>query len=359
MCYKEEIEKIIENIPKDIIDFSKETSKNKIPTQVSSEFLTNKNQGDWAEETLLNAINNNSDKYIAVKYGRDDDIVAGESNFKKFYEDYQKELEEIGKRPDILIFNRKDYPFDTVYINNLKQDIQDKVVPLALCGIEVRSSAFLTEEYQNYMSDKSKKLKEDILNKKSIIIDKFSEILIEKNQILLEKINALSKENAITLTYNIPRNKNLSKELIELLKDIKEEQKQLKKRTFLSITPKVEDLKVVYKWIQKYNVPHYYVQVFFDRAYALSFKDILTLLTSKDLDGINYFIEGDVKNQNKKAIKIDATLGKNILSKITMPKHYSELKRLERGRLLYYVKYTSSASILDKEKFKETFGIEL
>ena len=36
-----------------------------------------------------------------------DDIIAGDENFKEFYEEYQNELDEIGKRPDILIFDKK------------------------------------------------------------------------------------------------------------------------------------------------------------------------------------------------------------------------------------------------------------
>lgn len=32
----------------------------------SSEFLTNKEQGDWAEQVVFNAINKNSEEYRAV-----------------------------------------------------------------------------------------------------------------------------------------------------------------------------------------------------------------------------------------------------------------------------------------------------
>ena len=88
MDYLERINNLLKYINTDIIDFSSERIKGSPPTQVSSEFLTNKEQGDWAEKTLLDSINNNSNNYIAVKYGRDDDIIAGEEGFKAFYEEY-------------------------------------------------------------------------------------------------------------------------------------------------------------------------------------------------------------------------------------------------------------------------------
>ena len=50
---------------------------------------------------------------------------------------------------------------------------------------------------------------------------------------------------------------------------------------------------------KKYNVPHYYVQVFFDKAYGISFKKILQLISNPDLEGKDYFVESDIKNQNK------------------------------------------------------------
>ena len=145
MTYLERLKAVIIKIDASLVDFDKERSRGNPPTQVSSEFLTNKEQGDWAEKTLLNAINRNSEQYIAVKYGRDDDIVAGDDNFNKFYEEYQNELDEIGKRPDILIFNRSDFQFDTYNISNFSRKDLDMLVPKAKCGIEVRSSAFLFE----------------------------------------------------------------------------------------------------------------------------------------------------------------------------------------------------------------------
>ena len=91
--------------------------------------------------------------------------------------------------------------------------------------------------------------------------------------------------------------------------------KEIQKRDFLSITPKVEDIKVVYKWIETFNVPHYYFQVFFDKAYGISFEQILTFISEPDNEG-SVFFEKDNKNQNKTTIKINSKSGKLIANKV-------------------------------------------
>lgn len=80
-----------------------------MPSQASSEFITNKQQGDWAEDVIFRAINENSHNVVAVKYGKSDDLVAGDAGFEKFFRDYQTELDTIGKRPDILLFKKEDF----------------------------------------------------------------------------------------------------------------------------------------------------------------------------------------------------------------------------------------------------------
>lgn len=52
--------------------------------------------------TLLRAL-------LLQKYGRSDDIIAGDDGFPEFFEEFRCELEMIGKRPDILIFRKEDF----------------------------------------------------------------------------------------------------------------------------------------------------------------------------------------------------------------------------------------------------------
>lgn len=361
MTYIDNIEKIISEISTTIVDFNADRNRGSAPTQVSSEFLTNKEQGDWAEKTLLNGINNHSVKYVAVKYGRDDDIVAGDENFKEFYEAYQNELDEIGKRPDILIFDKKDYRYDTHNISHFDRAELDKLVPLAKCGIEVRSSAFLFDKYEKFMADKQERLIENSLELKETIIHNYGELLIGKDSELYKLISSITPENMHVIRYRSPSWKS-SQQLLELsllLKQLKSNLSKMSKRTFLSITPKVEDLKVVYNWVKKYNVPHYYVQVFFDKAYGISFEKILRLISNPELEGIDYFLESDVKNQNKTTIKIHANTEENVLEKVDLPEHFSEMKELGRGRLLFYVKFKDSLSSINTQAFSRLLGIEL
>ena len=109
MVYFDKIRELTKPIHTTIVDVSIEREKTSPPTQASSNFITNKEQGDWAEDLIFRAINETSKNYVAVRYGKSDDLIAGEEGFDKFYNDFQDELDTIGKRPDLLIFAKDDY----------------------------------------------------------------------------------------------------------------------------------------------------------------------------------------------------------------------------------------------------------
>ena len=258
MQYRDRINDLTQKIDSTLADFNAERIRGNMPTQISSEFLTNKEQGDWAEQTLLNGINNNSSNLIAVRYGKNDDINAGDDGFKEFFKAYQAELDTIGKRPDILIFEKKDYPYETYDISHFSNDLLDQLVPKAKCGIEVRSSAFLIDKYEAYMNDKVSCAIDSAMKSRNIILNNYKELLISKDSALYDIIESISPDNMHVISFRT-RSWSSSAELIALsneLKNLKNSIKEITKRTFLSITPKVEDLKVVYTWIQRYNVPH-------------------------------------------------------------------------------------------------------
>ena len=106
MAYKDIINNICNTIHTGLIDFNEPRSEASMPTQASSEFITNKQQGDWAEDVLFRAINDNSENIVAVRYGKSDDLVAGDAGFEKFFNEYQAELDTIGKRPDLFLKRR-------------------------------------------------------------------------------------------------------------------------------------------------------------------------------------------------------------------------------------------------------------
>lgn len=114
--YKDDILNLIEQSPLEIDTVIQMSGRP--PPMANSEFLTNKEQGDWAEKIVFKAINGYSDDYFAVEYGRFESIAAGDDEFADFYMEYQSELNAIGKKPDILIFKVSDFPDRSIDIEN-------------------------------------------------------------------------------------------------------------------------------------------------------------------------------------------------------------------------------------------------
>ena len=146
--YRDTIASLISSFPIEIDTDIQLSSRP--PTMASSDFLTNKEQGDWAEQIVLNAVNTHSTEYCAVQYGRSDNPAAGDIGFAEFYSEYQYGLNSIGKKPDILIFRRSDAPIT----DNL--DMDDDIVQKAIAAIEVRSSSFLANKYASFMNDRTR-----------------------------------------------------------------------------------------------------------------------------------------------------------------------------------------------------------
>lgn len=360
--YKDLINGICQNIHTSLINFEEPRREASIPTMASSEFITNKQQGDWAEDVIFRAINRYSDKIIAVRYGKSDDLVAGDSGFEDFYYEYQNELDTIGKRPDILLFKKTDFDETLGYdISSKKSDEISDYVSKALAGIEVRSSAFLinkyTKETHKVLSDNTKK----VIELKNDILTNYVDLLEQKRPELIDILKQINDTSVRSLDFRLTswhssqRLQDLSLKLSEIKKCLK----VIQKRNSLSITPKVEDLKVVYKWIMTYDVPHFYVQVFFDRVYGISFQHILELISDPNLEGDKYFVEKDNKNQNKTTIKIPSQDGICLAQAVNEPNHHSVRKELNKGRLLFYVEFEGGEALLDKESFDSLFGCDL
>jgi hypothetical protein len=320
----------------------------KPPTMANSEFLTNKEQGDWAEQIVFTAINENSPDYVSVKYGRSESLAAGDPGFQQFYQQYQDELNSIGKKPDLLIFRKADVSGKPLNLND------DETVSKAVAAIEVRSSSFLANRYSEFMESRTKEAIEQCrLVRQNILKDSLKNLLRQKSPEILSVIERASDETFKELDFRL-RSWSSSpelRELSDLLKSLKEQIKILHKRDYLSITPKLEDLALVNRWIQHFNVRHYYLQVFFDKAYVIPFKEILEIVSDSAKEDIVFSIEEDVKNQGKTTIKINVHVGKEILGRIDMPEHKSAVKELERGRLLFYVTFQNGRGYLDNNVF--------
>ena len=349
MAYIDIIKNYLQTIPVELIDFDKEREKGRMPTQASSEFITNREQGDWAEDLLLRAINESELDVVAVKYGKSEKRVTGEDGFEEFYEEYQDELDTIGKRPDVLIFNKKHYdPTWNYDISQKPRADLEKIVGTALAGIEVRSSSFLFEKYSNEVAIKVKANREKIFQLKEYLLLEYKDVLQVKTG-WYDTLNSITEETINVIEFQSPgwRAGSRFKEASELIKELKNNLTSYQRRNFLSITPKVEDIKVVVKWIETYNVPHFYFQVFFDRVYGLPFVTILDFISDPANEDRKYFLEGDVKNQNKITIKINPMDGFLVAGSVDMPQHTSQMKELNRGRLLFYVTFNGGVAYLD------------
>lgn len=361
MSYKERIQELIHKVPKTLVDLDIPREQARTPTQASSNFITNREQGDWAENLVLRAFNETSKNFVAVKYGKSEDRVAGEEGFDEFYQQFQVELDTIGKRPDVLIFRKEHYNPDWNYdISRIPHEQLHPLVHNAIAGIEIRSSAFLIEKYDRAMQIRLKHYTDIALKTKQIILENYTDLLqhpLKKKYI--DILNSITEETLSATGFNRP-SWSSSERLIELtehFKILKESIKQVQKREHLSITPKVEDLKVVYLWTQTYDVPHFYFQVFFDKVFGISYENILSIISNSEEEEVKFFLERDVKNQNKTTIKINSKSGVEIANKVDMPTHKSQLKELDRGRLLFYVTFEGGVAYLDVKNLITILGI--
>ena len=362
MSYYEIIRELTKNVPVELVDFEQPRDLARTPTQASSNFITNKEQGDWAENLITTAINETSKNFIAVKYGKSDSLVAGEDGFDTFYQDFQNELDTIGKRPDLLIFYKNDFDKSLGYdISQIPHNQITEYVKKAIAGIEVRSSAFLIDRYDEAMQKRTLKFTEIAFQTRDRILSEFSDVLERPNRIkYITLLNNLTPETISIFDFKVPgwRSNERLLEVNNLFKSLKVAIKEIQKRDYLSITPKVEDIKVVYKWIETFNVPHFYFQVFFDKVYGISFEQILTTISNPDNDGLIFSVEKDVQNQNKTTIKINSKTGYPIASKVDEPTHESIRKEMDRGRLLFYITFKGGTAYLDLDNLKTILGIE-
>lgn len=100
-----------------------------------------------------------------------------------------------------------------------------------------------------------------------------------------------------------------------------------------SFTVKVEDLVIVYRWLERHHVPQTYCQVFFDSVFAINFLDIFATIGSGD----GYSIETPAKSQEKATIMIPITRGAQVGKATSLPTFAAEHRVTELGRHDAYV----------------------
>jgi len=195
--YREEIQNLIDKLP---VEVNTEIQlNNRPPTMANSEFLTNKEQGDWAEKIVLHAINENLEEYIAVEYGRSDSIAAGDDGFTEFYLEYQEELNRIGKKPDLLIFKQSDLSDEKIDIND------ESIIQKAVAAIEIRSSSFLVGQYNNFMAKRQEKAISECLRLKNKIMEEpYYSLLERKNKNIFQMLRDSTVDTFRDLDFRLP-----------------------------------------------------------------------------------------------------------------------------------------------------------
>ena len=87
LSYIDEIKQLAEKVNESIgVDIFKKAAKGRVPSQVSGEFITNREQGDWAEVLFLKIVNAKCNGLTAISYGRGENLIAGDPGFKEFFE---------------------------------------------------------------------------------------------------------------------------------------------------------------------------------------------------------------------------------------------------------------------------------
>ena len=115
-----------------------------------------------------------------------------------------------------------------------------------------------------------------------------------------------------------------------------------------SFTVKVEDLIIVYRWLERHGVPQSYCQVFFDSVFAINFLDIFVTIAS----GTGYAIETPAKSQEKATIMIPITHGVQVGTATALPSFTAEHRVTALGRHDAYVVPCGGGFVLDADKMR-------
>ncbi|WP_077397261.1 AccI family restriction endonuclease [Bombella intestini] len=118
-------------------------------------------------------------------------------------------------------------------------------------------------------------------------------------------------------------------------------------RSCQSFTVKLEDLKVVFRWIENFQKPQIYCQVFFDSMFAINVLDIFEIIGN----GSGFNIESPDKSQGKITITIPVTSGQKVATYTSVPNFEVQHHRTRLGRHDGYVRPVGGDVSFDADTF--------
>jgi hypothetical protein len=132
------------------------------PVFRGSDFLMRYEQGQWAENRIIEAIQK-SGTYWAFPYGRSGIGPSDKEKIEAYWAAYIK-AESTGKRPDILVIRREDYE----RLGDPEQNFRDttlatdeelaEYLKVAICGIEAENSLWRAEKMPHFGAKKLTRL---------------------------------------------------------------------------------------------------------------------------------------------------------------------------------------------------------
>lgn len=131
---------------------------------------------------------------------------------------------------------------------------------------------------------------------------------------------------------------------------VRAQERELKKkggRPCQSFTIKLEDLKIVFRWIENFRKPQIYCQVFFDSMFAINVLDIFEIIGS----GTGFSIETPDKSQGKITITIPVTSGRQVATYSAIPTFEVQHHRTRLGRHDAYVRPVGGDVLFDADAF--------
>lgn len=264
-----------------------------------SDFLMRWSQGSWSEKRLIEAVNNTKD-YFAIEYGPSG--VAPENDVRAF-ELYFERLEKAGlgniKRPDLLVFNKKDL------------DCIEKAVE-KLGGKE--ELPFTPEPGLSNIIEKS--------------------------------IIAVECENSLWKSISMPDYHSELKPMKRL-----GGKPGLKKNAVLpTIIIKDEDIKPLLSWQDANNKKIHIWHVFFDKAFGISFDRALELFESGVIEPNHYnYQSAGGSTQRKTIYKIYYHYAYKVGEATEEPKLLPAFIEDKNGHILPYVTFEGGSITLDND----------